>query len=102
MNSSMACGLISTTLRLDDGDRTGPPHGPDGGSDAGAVVTTVQPGPRKRNSLMISWPLETDSSSLRMVPTPVPSLMVAFVGLDRLTENVSSSSGVVSPLTATV
>src|SRR5215210_7464200 len=36
-----------------------------------------RPGPRRRNSEMMSWPAPTDSSSLRMVPMPVSSSMVA-------------------------
>src|SRR5438270_12497940 len=102
MNSSLACGVVSATLTFDDGEKTGPgpPQGPADGSDAGAVVTItiVQPGPRKRNSLMISWPVATDSSSLRMVPTPVSLEIVAFTALLSLTLNDSSNSGVVSPL----
>ena len=51
---------------------------------------------------MMSWPAETASSSLRIVPTPVPSVMDAFaVVVTSTTLNVSSSSGVVSPLTVT-
>src|SRR5436190_1549598 len=42
------------------------------------------------------------TSSLTMVPTPWAPLMVAFVGLLKLTTNVSSGSTVVSPLTVTV
>ena len=42
------------------------------------------------------------ASSLRMVPAPWPSVNCALTGLDRLTKNVSSGSGVVSPFTATV
>ena len=42
------------------------------------------------------------ASSLRMVPAPWPSASCALTGLDRLTRNVSSGSGVVSPFTATV
>src|SRR5205814_618393 len=44
----------------------------------------------------------TEASSLVIVPTPVPSAMVAPSGLLKTTLNVSSNSGVVSPLTWTV
>jgi hypothetical protein len=41
-------------------------------------------------------------SSLTMVPTAVPSLMVAFTGLDNVTAKASVASTAVSPATATV
>ena len=42
------------------------------------------------------------ASSLRIVPCPCPSARVAFVGLLRLTKNVSSASYLVSPFTVTL
>ena len=47
---------------------------------AGASATDALPGPRRRNSLMTSWPVETDSSSLVIVPVPVSSAVVAPSG----------------------
>ena len=41
-------------------------------------------------------------SSLLIVPTPVPSAIVAPVGLERFRLNVSLASSTVSPLTVTV
>ena len=41
------------------------------------------------------------ASSFRIVPTPWLLAIVAFIGLVRLTKNVSSASYVVSPLTVT-
>ncbi len=39
-------------------------------------------------------------SSLRIVPRPWPSAMVALTGLDKLTKNVSLNSAELSPETA--
>ena len=41
-------------------------------------------------------------SSSVIVPTPWPSAIVAFVGFERLTKNVSFASSSRSPLTSTV
>src|ERR1043166_310521 len=69
---------------------------------AAAVVVGDAPGPRRRNSVMMSWPSEADSSSFRIVPVPVPSPTVAPSGLVSTTLKVSSSSALASPLTLTV
>ena len=41
-------------------------------------------------------------SSLRIVPIPWPSAIVALMGLERLTKKFSLNSAVLSPMTATV
>jgi hypothetical protein len=42
------------------------------------------------------------ASSLRIVPCPRPSTIVAFVALERFTKNLSFGSNLMSPLTFTV
>ena len=53
-------------------------------------------------SVTLASPIEIDVvSSFRIVPVPLPVAMVAPDAPERLTENVSSGSTVVSPLTVT-
>ena len=78
-----------------------PLQGVDPEFDVGAAGGAL-PGPRRRNSEIMSCPVETDSSSFEIVPVPVACEMVAFVGLLSPTVKVSSTSGVVSPLTVTM
>ena len=60
------------------------------------LVVPLSPSARLTSSI------DSEASSLRIVPWPWPSGLVALLGLVRLTTNVSWASGVVSPLTWTV
>jgi hypothetical protein len=46
--------------------------------------------------------IDSEASSFRIVPVPVPAAIVAPLGFDSTTVNVSSGSTTVSPLTCTV
>ncbi len=61
-----------------------------------STVVPVSPSVTLTSSIEMSG-----MSSLRMVPTPCASAIVALAGLLRLMKNVSSSSMVSSPLTVT-
>src|SRR6266496_6044153 len=71
----------------------------------GTYSRSFQPstGPPNQVGSPNDWPWNNCSkSSLRIVPTPWPSPMVALVGFERLTKKVSLNSAWLSPVTATV
>src|SRR5215218_1117802 len=103
MNSSLASGVVSggaavgvllrteaRVLRLPPltTPACAPPQGDEAARNFGEVFTgesgggSGEPGPRRRNSEMMSWPALTDSSSLRMVAVPVLSAMDAPVAFE--------------------
>src|SRR5262249_7824250 len=72
----------------------------DGLAGTRLTVNVAVPAPSFTLTLLIDRVLA--ASSLVIVPVPVAVAIVALVGADRVTVNVSFGSNVVSPLTLTV